>query len=253
MSRGDERRALIADHAIAVLAEGGARALTHKAVDAHAGLPAGSASYHFRSRSALVGAVVERIRQGSREAFDAARTMMPDAAGKPDPAAAWGVAGAADPAGVLGRSGTHGLDAEPGPAAPGPDAGLTLDAVTAVMTEHLRLLTSERRAPALAVLALLPEVAGEPRLRDALTRCLFSRALAVELLQRLGSPEPEADAADLLDLLTGMLVTRLFADGPGDPARPIARFLRTCVGPRDADCAQTAERASCADRAEHAD
>jgi AcrR family transcriptional regulator len=55
------RRDDLLDAAIAVLGESGIHALTHRAVDAAAGLPAGSASNHFRTRDALLGAVVERF------------------------------------------------------------------------------------------------------------------------------------------------------------------------------------------------
>jgi AcrR family transcriptional regulator len=44
--------------------------LTHRAVDAHAKVPTGTASNYFRSREALVGALVERI--GERLAPDPA-------------------------------------------------------------------------------------------------------------------------------------------------------------------------------------
>lgn len=55
------RREVLLDAAIEVLASGGARALTHRAVDANAGLPTGSTSNLFRTRAALVGGVVGRI------------------------------------------------------------------------------------------------------------------------------------------------------------------------------------------------
>jgi DNA-binding transcriptional regulator YbjK len=55
------RRSDILDGALAVLAEQGMRALTHRAVDAAAGLPAGSTSYYFRSRASLVAGCVHRL------------------------------------------------------------------------------------------------------------------------------------------------------------------------------------------------
>jgi DNA-binding transcriptional regulator YbjK len=55
------RRTEILDGALHVLAEHGMRGLTHRAVDAAAGIPQGSTSYYFRSRSALVGGCVERL------------------------------------------------------------------------------------------------------------------------------------------------------------------------------------------------
>lgn len=56
------RRDHLADAAIELLAREGARGLTHRAVDAEAGEPAGTASRYFRTRDALILAVVERIR-----------------------------------------------------------------------------------------------------------------------------------------------------------------------------------------------
>lgn len=55
------RREDLLDAAITVLGESGIHGLTHRAVDAAAGLPAGSASNHFRTRDALLNAVTERF------------------------------------------------------------------------------------------------------------------------------------------------------------------------------------------------
>ncbi len=55
------RQTDIADAAIATLAHGGMRGLTHRAVDRAAGLPEGSACYYFRTRRALLQATVERL------------------------------------------------------------------------------------------------------------------------------------------------------------------------------------------------
>jgi DNA-binding transcriptional regulator YbjK len=51
----------VLDAAIVVLGTQGLRRLTHRAVDAQAGLPAGSTSNYFRTRDALVEAVVGRL------------------------------------------------------------------------------------------------------------------------------------------------------------------------------------------------
>ncbi|MGK5742090.1 TetR/AcrR family transcriptional regulator [Micromonospora sp. URMC 103] len=61
MARNPERRAALADAGLRVLAATGARGLTHRAVDAEAGVPVGTASNYFRSRDALLGALGERI------------------------------------------------------------------------------------------------------------------------------------------------------------------------------------------------
>ncbi|MEW2589542.1 TetR family transcriptional regulator C-terminal domain-containing protein [Micromonospora aurantiaca] len=56
-----DRRRLLLDAAIRVLGTGGPRQLTHRAVDAEAGLPEGSASNRFRTREALVTGVFDRL------------------------------------------------------------------------------------------------------------------------------------------------------------------------------------------------
>src|SRR5690606_6609473 len=56
-----DRRDLIADTAIATVAAAGLRGLTHRAVDTAAGLPAGSTSYYFPTRSALISACYRRL------------------------------------------------------------------------------------------------------------------------------------------------------------------------------------------------
>lgn len=55
------RRSDLADAAIETLAAAGMHGLTHRAVDRRAGLPEGSTSYYFRTRQALLQAVVERL------------------------------------------------------------------------------------------------------------------------------------------------------------------------------------------------
>ncbi len=56
-----ERFAALTDAAIALIAELGMRGLTHRAVDARAALPTGTASAYFRTRRSLVEAVVQRL------------------------------------------------------------------------------------------------------------------------------------------------------------------------------------------------
>ncbi len=64
------RREELLDAAITVLGERGIHALTHRAVDTAAGLPAGSASNHFRTRDALLDAVVERFAARERAIWE---------------------------------------------------------------------------------------------------------------------------------------------------------------------------------------
>ncbi|MET9697858.1 TetR family transcriptional regulator [Streptomyces sp. NPDC006529] len=77
-----DRRTLIADTAIATVATSGLRGLTHRAIDAAAGLPAGSTSYYFRTRTALIGACYARIAELDLEDFDAGQPA-PSATGRP--------------------------------------------------------------------------------------------------------------------------------------------------------------------------
>ncbi|MFG1796990.1 TetR/AcrR family transcriptional regulator [Nocardia sp. NPDC049149] len=68
-----DRRTLIVDAAIDLIATQGLRAMTHRALDTALALPAGSASYYFRSKRALVEAIVDRITARSRTDFAAAQ------------------------------------------------------------------------------------------------------------------------------------------------------------------------------------
>lgn len=67
MKDGDaDRRTRIADAAVDVLGRDGLRALTHRAVDARAGLPEGTCSYHHRTRRSLLSAALNRIAELDR-------------------------------------------------------------------------------------------------------------------------------------------------------------------------------------------
>jgi DNA-binding transcriptional regulator YbjK len=57
----DRRRRELCDAAIELLAEHGAKGLSHLKVDALAGVPDGTTSFYFRTRSALLLAVAERM------------------------------------------------------------------------------------------------------------------------------------------------------------------------------------------------
>ncbi|MBW0016531.1 MAG: TetR/AcrR family transcriptional regulator [Mycobacterium sp.] len=58
---GDERRRELCDAAIQVLAEHGSRGLTHGQVDRCAGVPDGTTSYYYRTRTALLRGVGKRV------------------------------------------------------------------------------------------------------------------------------------------------------------------------------------------------
>lgn len=72
------RREHLLDAAIRVLGESGVRAVTHRAVDAEAGLASGSTANHFSTREALFAGIVERFSQRERENFEeVAMTICP--------------------------------------------------------------------------------------------------------------------------------------------------------------------------------
>nr|WP_264055881.1 TetR family transcriptional regulator [Mycobacterium nebraskense] len=56
-----ERRRQLADAAIELLGSNGVHGVSHPRVDDHAGVPAGTASFYFRTRKALLHAVAARL------------------------------------------------------------------------------------------------------------------------------------------------------------------------------------------------
>jgi DNA-binding transcriptional regulator YbjK len=64
------RRDDLLDAAIELLGERGVRGVTHRAVEAAAGRPAGSASNYFRTSDALLIAVIDRFAERERAALD---------------------------------------------------------------------------------------------------------------------------------------------------------------------------------------
>lgn len=83
MTEATTRRQLLVDAAITTLARRGMRGLTHRAVDHQAGVPEGSTSYYFRTRQALLQAVVERVAELDGADL-AARSAAATAAGPAD-------------------------------------------------------------------------------------------------------------------------------------------------------------------------
>lgn len=81
MTSSNARATLLLDTAISVIAEKGLRGLTHRAVDARAGLPSGSASYYFRTRSALLQGVLNRLLELDAEDYARFASGEPGRAG----------------------------------------------------------------------------------------------------------------------------------------------------------------------------
>jgi AcrR family transcriptional regulator len=82
-----DRRAVIADAAIAVLEAEGGRGLTHRAVDRRAGLPEGSTSNYFPTREALLEAALQRLVELERPAVRAMEALVPGGPYPPSEAA----------------------------------------------------------------------------------------------------------------------------------------------------------------------
>lgn len=180
---GTSRADLIADAALALLAERGMRGLTHRAVDERAGLPQGSTSNCARTRQSLLETAVRRLAE--REA----RVLAPDGL---FPAPAAGAGSGPDPEG-------RGPDADGDPAAGAAElvAGLAR-VLHRYLTDHPELLVCRYE------LAL--EATRRPELReffDATGRQFREPLLA--LMTAAGSAEPERHALSLVAWCEGLM------------------------------------------------
>lgn len=84
MHEESNRRTVLADAAVEVLAEAGMRGLTHRAVDRAARLPPGTTSAYYRTRQALLTALVTRLVARDQAELEAAgrRLAAPRDAGE---------------------------------------------------------------------------------------------------------------------------------------------------------------------------
>ncbi|MEO3925737.1 TetR family transcriptional regulator [Micromonosporaceae bacterium B7E4] len=208
MTARPDRFAVITDAAIELVAELGMRGLTHRAVDARAGLPLGSTSVYFRTRKALVEAVVRRLADLDRADFEA--TELPTEA----------MTGSAVPPGGGGPLGPWELDQLAGRI-----AGLLDHWLTAGRTRTL------------ARYACLLEATHHPELREILSYGIASRNQARALLTQAGAADPERSGNHLVACVDGLLFDRLCGAGsltappPGsEPSRQdLYRAVRTIL------------------------
>lgn len=179
-----QRNNRLLDAAIGVLADGGARSLTHRAVDARAGLPVGSASNRFRTRDDLLVGVLQRVLERERAVLAEAR---------PEPADTDELADAlADVVDTV--AGRH-RDTTLARQAVFAEAGIR-PAVRAEI-ERARDRFADWIVPALAH-AGSTDVAQHHRMVLALTEGLITR--------RIVAPDEELDAANAIRaMLTGLL------------------------------------------------
>jgi DNA-binding transcriptional regulator YbjK len=171
------RAGQVGDAAIAVLAEHGARGLTHRAVDQAAGLPPGTTSNHARTRAALLTLTLARIAE--LDAQDgAARTEGPPGSTQAGSGLADGLAR------MLHRMIT--------------DSG----ARQRVLARFELAFEATRR----------PELRAA---YDDLGRCF--RAEAARLLAAAGSAEPERDAWTVIAFIEGTAFYALAGAGAAAP------------------------------------
>jgi DNA-binding transcriptional regulator YbjK len=83
LQRGN-RRELLADAAIEVLAREGGRGLTHRAIDREAEVPEGTTKNYYPSRNSLFLAVARRMADQHTAAVHALREQMPDGVTRED-------------------------------------------------------------------------------------------------------------------------------------------------------------------------
>ena len=79
----DSRRREICDAAIELLAEDGVKGLSHLKVDRRLALPDGTTSFYFRTRSALVHALAQRVAERDLSELTAATEFQANAAPGP--------------------------------------------------------------------------------------------------------------------------------------------------------------------------
>ncbi len=189
MSTTADRRTLIADTAIGLVAAAGLRGLTHRAVDGAAGLPAGSTSYYFRTRTALIGACYARLAELD---LGDVGDLGGDLGGDPDRALG------GDPGGDRGG--------ESPPAPPVADRESAAAALAGLL--HRWLTVGRERQLARFELSL--EAARNPELEADFHRAgLGARARASGILAALGAERPEAAAELLVAWTDGLLYDRM--------------------------------------------
>lgn len=169
------RRRALADAAIALLAEEGAHGLTHRAVEARAGVPAGTATNYARNREALLVAAAERVLE----------LHLADMA----------AATAADPA-----------EGAPPGTGPAPRRTTSAHDLAQILTDSLWTAATELRDRYLAVFELRLEARRRPALAAVLAR-LSATALAdtTGLHDEMGTGVPEDAVPVLVDLYSGAL------------------------------------------------
>lgn len=179
------------DAALDVVGARGLRALTHRAVDGAADLPAGSTSNVFRTRADLVAALLDRLLERELEAWESLAATVREAPGSRDRAVA---------------------------------------TTARLLGETVRALSGPARGLTLARQALFHEAAYDPELqrRVAAARSRLAERGAA-WFTALGLHVDEAGLALVLDLVNGMLANRMAVPDPGADPYPALRTVLDAV------------------------
>jgi DNA-binding transcriptional regulator YbjK len=176
--------------AIEVIAAKGIRGLTHRAVDFAAGVPAGSASYYFRSRRALLEAVLVRL--NTLNTADTAPVV--DAFAR--------------------RDGAHQNE---------PVTASELDDLACALAGIFDRWLAVGRHRLLARYACEAEVAQDPELRNLLTSATALDEQAAQIARQAGAPDAEARGRNMVACIRGLIYSRVASTGverapaPGTP------------------------------------
>ncbi|RQO49352.1 TetR family transcriptional regulator [Rhodococcus sp. KBW08] len=186
-----ERRELIANSAIRVIARDGVRALTHRVVDIEAGIPKGATSHHARTRLALLELIVNTLAERAiTDAKKAASILNATAQG---------------------------------------EHKLSIADLARVITELVETL-SDRRDDMKARYALVLELGNEPLLRRKLTTQSEVHAIAREvtamLLDRADLPCSNERVEELIALTDALVFQRTIIQENTSPESILAAYLR---------------------------
>jgi len=200
-----ERRAVLADAAIDVVAEEGMRALTHRAVDARAGLPVGTTSAYFRTRQALLTALVRRLAELDRIELEALG-LTPEQATQATQATA-------GPAGSAGPS--------------GPPTAEELDGIAAGTAMFVGHWLTAGRHRALARYRCLLETTVYPELREILApHESMARVQARRLFERAGVRDAAGRARSYVAAIDGLILDLLLGEPmAAEDVTPVIRRL----------------------------
>jgi AcrR family transcriptional regulator len=218
----------VGDAAIVVLADQGARGLTHRAVDRAAGLPPGTTSNHARTRAALLTLALARIAEleAAETGASASETFEPGYSGSE-------ISGSGQSGSGLSGSGQSGSGQSGSGQSGSGLSGLGVsgeelaDALAIVLDRWITDPGARRRVLARFELAL--EATRRPELRaayDEVGRVI--RGQAVQLLAISGSADPERDAWTLIAWMEGTVFYALA--GAGAAVSPALDGLRDQLG-----------------------